>query len=246
MRSTRRHARGAMTFALPGTHGSYTLDPPSRDPFIHQELVEILYHTLWETVHVFFEHRELGLDVGDSAFLYPFLTETKQQTNDVVDVVAESIEVKAREDAMLRERAAREESEQIANAARAIHERLQRGGKLILFGNGGSATDANDFALDCVQPPAGWRAGTRGIALDGAGESYGHRQRRRSGADLSPADDRAVAPGRRRGGDFPPAADRRTSSRRSKKRASAGSSPWPCWVMTAERFCAAVWSIFPW
>jgi D-sedoheptulose 7-phosphate isomerase len=151
-------ARGAMTFALPGSHGSYTLDPPSRDPFIHQELVEILYHTLWETVHVFFEHRELGLDVGDSAFLYPFLTETKQPTNDVVDVVAESIEVKAREDAMLRERAAREESEQIANAARAIHARLQRGGKLILFGNGGSATDANDFAMDCVQPPAGWRA----------------------------------------------------------------------------------------
>jgi D-sedoheptulose 7-phosphate isomerase len=151
-------ARGAMTFALPGSHGSYTLDPPSRDPFIHQELMEILYHTLWETVHVFFEHRELGLDVGASAFLYPFLTETKQPTNDVVDLVAQSIEVKAREDAMLRERAAREESEQIANAARAIHQRLQRGGKLILFGNGGSATDANDFAMDCVQPPTGWRA----------------------------------------------------------------------------------------
>jgi D-sedoheptulose 7-phosphate isomerase len=151
-------ARGAMTFALSGQHGSYALEPPTRDPFIHQELIEMLYHTLWETVHVFFEHRELGLDVGDSAFLYPFLTEKKQQTNDVVDVVAQSIEVKAREDAMLRERAAHEESDKIADAARAIHDRLQRGGKLILFGNGGSATDANDFALDCVQPPAGWRA----------------------------------------------------------------------------------------
>ena len=32
-----------------------------------------------------------------------------------------------------------------------------RGGKLILFGNGGSATDANDWALDCVAPPAGYR-----------------------------------------------------------------------------------------
>jgi D-sedoheptulose 7-phosphate isomerase len=151
-------AHGAMTFALPGQHGSYALEPPTRDPFIHQELIEVLYHTLWETVHVFFEHRELGLDVGDSSFLYPFLAEKKQQTNDVVDVVAQSIEIKAREDAMLRERAAHDESEKIADAARAIHERLQRGGKLILFGNGGSATDANDFALDCVQPPAGWRA----------------------------------------------------------------------------------------
>src|SRR4029079_15975962 len=31
-----------------------------------------------------------------------------------------------------------------------------RGGKLILFGNGGSATDANDRALDCVLPPHGF------------------------------------------------------------------------------------------
>ena len=34
---------------------------------------------------------------------------------------------------------------------------LARGGKLILFGNGGSATDANDWAIDCVAPPAGYR-----------------------------------------------------------------------------------------
>ncbi len=39
----------------------------------------------------------------------------------------------------------------------AIHERIARGGKLILFGNGGSATDANDWAIDCVLPPAGRR-----------------------------------------------------------------------------------------
>ncbi len=57
-------SRGAMTFALPGLEGSYTIPPSNADPFIHQELIEILYHTLWETVHVFFEHRELGHDVG--------------------------------------------------------------------------------------------------------------------------------------------------------------------------------------
>ena len=34
---------------------------------------------------------------------------------------------------------------------------MRRGGKLILFGNGGSATDANDWAIDCVAPPNGWR-----------------------------------------------------------------------------------------
>jgi D-sedoheptulose 7-phosphate isomerase len=33
---------------------------------------------------------------------------------------------------------------------------VARGGKLILFGNGGSATDANDWAFDCVLPPPGF------------------------------------------------------------------------------------------
>jgi D-sedoheptulose 7-phosphate isomerase len=151
------HARKAMTFALPGNQGAFALDTPTQDPFIHQELIEILYHTLWETVHVFFEHRELGHDVGESAFLYPYLGQQKQETKDVVAQVADSIQMKVRDDSALRERVAREESEQIAKATLAIHERLQRGGKLIIFGNGGSATDANDFALDCVDPPHGYQ-----------------------------------------------------------------------------------------
>jgi D-sedoheptulose 7-phosphate isomerase len=149
--------KGAMTFALPGRVGSYTLEPPSQHPFIHQELMEVLYHTLWETVHVFFEHNELGHDVGDSAFLYPFLGEQKEPSAHVVDQVAASIRAKARDDSHLRARVAREQAGQIASTARAIHERLQRSGKIITFGNGGSATDANDFAIDCVLPPSGYK-----------------------------------------------------------------------------------------
>ena len=152
------HARDAMTFALPGKEGFYTLAPVTEDPFIHQEMIEILYHTLWETVHVFFEHRELGYDVGESEFLYPFLGREKQGTDNLVAEVANSIQMKVRDDALLRERVAREQSEQISATAHAIQERLQRGGKLILFGNGGSATDANDWAIDCVLPPGGYRA----------------------------------------------------------------------------------------
>lgn len=152
------HSRGAMTFALPGSNGSYAIEPETPDPFIHQELIEILYHTLWETVHVFFEHRELGLDVGQSGFLYPFLGNEKQETSVVTSEVANSIRLKVGDDAKLRESIAREQSEQIGNAVAAINERLQSGGKLIIFGNGGSATDANDWAIDCVAPPAGYRA----------------------------------------------------------------------------------------
>jgi D-sedoheptulose 7-phosphate isomerase len=148
--------RGAMTFALPGVEGSYFTAAATRDPFIHQELVEILYHTLWETVHVFFEHRELGHDVGEAGFLYPFLGKEKQETFDVVAEVASSIQMKVRDDALLRAQVAKGEAEKIGSAAVAMRERIDRGGKLIMFGNGGSATDANDWAIDCVMPPQGY------------------------------------------------------------------------------------------
>lgn len=149
--------RRAMTFALPGREGSYAVEAATDDPFMHQELVEILYHTLWETVHVFFEHRELGHEVGDAGFLYPFLGRGKQDAADLVGEAAASIRMKVADDAALRTRVAEEEADAIGEVVLALHERLAQGGKLILFGNGGSATDANDWAIDCVAPPAGWR-----------------------------------------------------------------------------------------
>jgi D-sedoheptulose 7-phosphate isomerase len=150
-------ARNALTFALPGAEGSYAVEAFTQDPFIHQEMIEILYHTLWETVHVFLEYRELGYEVGESGFLYPFLGQEKQETGDLVSEVAASIRMKVQDDSALRVQVAREQAEQISSAALAIHDRLLKGGKLILFGNGGSATDANDWAIDCVLPPSGYR-----------------------------------------------------------------------------------------
>ncbi|MEO8577729.1 MAG: SIS domain-containing protein [Gemmatimonadales bacterium] len=155
------YARGAMTFALPGiadNDASYSVTSPTHDPFIHQELIELLYHTLWETVHVFFEHRELGHDVGAAGFLYPFLGSSKAEQPDLLGEVASSIKMKVADDEALRGRVADEESECIAAAIVAIHDRVSSGGKLVIFGNGGSATDANDWALDCIDPPQGYRA----------------------------------------------------------------------------------------
>jgi D-sedoheptulose 7-phosphate isomerase len=151
------HARNALTFALPGVEGSYAVEAFTQDPFIHQEMIEILYHTLWESVHVFLEHNELGHDVGEAGFLYPFLGREKQGTDVLVSEVAASIRMKVQDDSRLRAQVAREQAEQISSAAVAIHERLSKGGKLVLFGNGGSATDANDWAIDCVLPPSGYR-----------------------------------------------------------------------------------------
>jgi D-sedoheptulose 7-phosphate isomerase len=167
IRSALRFAQsqGALTFALPGAEdvvksgiaGNYAVETHTRDPFIHQEMIEILYHTLWESVHVFLEHRELGHEVGAAGFLYPFLGQEKQKTGDLLSEVAASIRMKVQDDSTLRAQVAQEQSGSISNASLAIHERLARGGKLIIFGNGGSATDANDWAIDCVCPPSGYR-----------------------------------------------------------------------------------------
>jgi D-sedoheptulose 7-phosphate isomerase len=156
--------KNALTFALPGaTSGvseverNYSVEAFTADPFIHQEMIEVLYHVLWESVHVFLEHRELGYEVGDAGFLYPFLGQEKQETVDLVSQVAASIQMKVHDDSVLRAQVAQEQAEAITNAAVAIHQRLRRGGKLIIFGNGGSATDANDWAIDCVLPPPGYQ-----------------------------------------------------------------------------------------
>jgi D-sedoheptulose 7-phosphate isomerase len=148
-------AKGALTLALPGPAADYAFAAPCDDPHLHQEIFEILGHTLYESVHVFFEHREMGHDVGASSFLYPYLGSVKQDTGAIVADVARSIVAKAHDGARLRDQVAERQADAIALAARAIGQRLGRGGRIYAFGNGGSATDATDFALDCIQPPAG-------------------------------------------------------------------------------------------
>src|SRR5580704_4211296 len=138
------HGRKALTLALSGSSGSYWFPAVTDDAFINQELIEVLYHTLWETVHVFLEHCELGRDTGPAGFLYPFLGQNKHDTASLQKQVAESILMKVRDDARLRTQVAEEQTGPIAAAVLAIDSRLRLGGKLILFGNGGSATDAND------------------------------------------------------------------------------------------------------
>lgn len=151
--------RGALTFALSGRADAadYAVELAGQDPFVHQEMIEVLYHTLWETVHVFFEHHQVESDAGQAIFLYPFLGGPAADLDAVESEVAGSIVAKARDDERLREEAARDLAGTIADAAGAMAERVRRGGKVIVFGNGGSATDANDFALDCVVPPSGYR-----------------------------------------------------------------------------------------
>jgi D-sedoheptulose 7-phosphate isomerase len=148
--------RGALTFALAGEVGDYPFDLPDEDPFLVQEVFEVLYHMLWETVHVYFEHREQGHDVGASSFLYPFLGREEQALEGVIEEVQGSMLQKLEEVNGMRAAAAETEVGAISEVAAVISERLERGGKLVVFGNGGSATDANDLVADCVAPPPGF------------------------------------------------------------------------------------------
>ncbi len=160
LRAARR--KGAFTVAWPGganDDADYAVRAPTDDAHVHQEAFEVLGHTLYESVHVFLEHgRELGEDVGASAFLYPYLGPAQGEAVDIVGDVAASVLTKARDGERLREQVADEQAGAIAAAVEAIRARLGAGGRLLIFGNGGSATDATDFALDCVDASAGLRA----------------------------------------------------------------------------------------
>ena len=179
--------RGALTFALAGEVGDYPFDLPDEDLFVCQEVFEVLYHMLWETVHVYFEHREQGHDVGASSFLYPFLGSQEQQLEEVVEEVQGSMLQKMEEVNGMRAVVAETEAPAISKIATAIAERLERGGKILTFGNGGSATDANDLVADCVAPPSGFEpipavslaaepANITAIANDIGGEAIFARQ----------------------------------------------------------------------
>ncbi len=121
---------------------------------------------LWELVHVFFEHRgllegrEAGPvhDTGASSFLYPFLSEAEHDLEAVVDDVRRSILLKAEEVGALRRQTLIENRDVLLSGASDLRTRFERGGKLLAFGNGGSATDAMDVVADFRAAPQGWPA----------------------------------------------------------------------------------------
>ena len=118
-------ARGCLTIGFARVGAEWELEPPTADPFVAQELVETLYHVLWELVHVFFEHRGLlegrsekpVHDSGASSFLYPFLGEQEHDLEAIVADVRESVLMKAREIADLRQQTLTECAGEIEAAA---------------------------------------------------------------------------------------------------------------------------------
>jgi D-sedoheptulose 7-phosphate isomerase len=119
------------------------------DPFVAQEIVETSYHLLWELVHVFFEHAGRNEQGGGAAsFLYPFLADRPTDVEAVVADVRRSVLMKAEEIGDLRAQTLEEGREELAAAALQLRACFAAGGKLLAYGNGGSATDAMDVVAD--------------------------------------------------------------------------------------------------
>ena len=148
--------RGCLTIAFAPAGAEWEFEPPTADPYIRQELIETLYHVLWELVHVFFEHRGLlegrterrVHDAGASSFLYPFLGERETNLDAVLEDVRRSVLMKAGEVGALREQTLTDNASVLVDAAGALSATFGRGGKLLALGNGGSATDAMDVVAD--------------------------------------------------------------------------------------------------
>ncbi len=152
--------RGALTVAFSSCGAEREFTPPTCNRDVRQELVETFYHILWELVHVFFEHRGLlagrdprqAHDAGASSFLYPFLDERERELEPVVEDVRRSVLMKAAEIDALREQTLTDNTRVLIDAADSLRAALDRGGKLLALGNGGSATDAIDAVADFRTP----------------------------------------------------------------------------------------------
>lgn len=88
--------------------------------------------------------------------LYPFLyAEEDRGVDAVLDEVTRSTAEKATEIVQLRRVVVEQETTRLAECAAAMAAAFSGGGRLFVFGNGGSSTDAQDVATTFLNPPYG-------------------------------------------------------------------------------------------
>ena len=96
-------------------------------------------------------------DTGAMEALYPFLYSGKSDLAAVLEQVRASTVAKAGEIIELRRTISEQDADRLAACANAMAERFASGGRLFAFGNGGSATDAQQLATLFLHPAAGDR-----------------------------------------------------------------------------------------
>ena len=154
--------------------------PPTDDPFVRQELIETLYHVLWELVHVFLEHRDRSpVGAGAACFLYPFLGGRRRADLDAVrEDVRRSIEAKAAEIGALREQTLRENAGVLQRRRGVAGPAAARAGQRRL----GDRRDGRR------RRPAGARAARAGPDRRPGGADRDRQRHRRRGDLLAPGD----------------------------------------------------------
>ncbi len=90
-----------------------------------------------------------------TGFLYPFLDDAIDDPSVLLDDLARSAAAKWAESLELRSSSLEELEGPLTAVALAVGERVTAGGRVLVFGNGGSATDAEAFAQNCIDaaPP---------------------------------------------------------------------------------------------
>jgi D-sedoheptulose 7-phosphate isomerase len=88
----------------------------------------------------------------DVASLYPFLYAGESDVDAVLEQVRQSTVAKAAEITELRARVLADDGERLVACAEQLAARFAAGGRLLAFGNGGSATDAQDLVSLFLSP----------------------------------------------------------------------------------------------
>src|SRR5436305_9618314 len=87
-----------------------------------------------------------------SRAFYPFLHDDDKKPQDLQEELRFSLLEKARESVEVKQRFFQENADAILDASLAMAKTFQRGGKLLVCGNGGSATDAQHVAVEFMHP----------------------------------------------------------------------------------------------
>lgn len=87
-----------------------------------------------------------------SRAFYPFLHDDEKQPQELMDGLRFSLLEKARESMAVKERFFEENKDAILQASLAMAKAFHRGHKLLVCGNGGSATDAQHVAVEFMHP----------------------------------------------------------------------------------------------
>jgi D-sedoheptulose 7-phosphate isomerase len=107
--------------------------------------------------------------MSDAAdFLYPFIEGDERDVGSLLVDLGHSAEAKVTASAELRRTTLDNSTDIIERAASAMTDRFLAGGRLFVFGNGGSSTDAASLASLFVRPPWGRPLPARNLVDDSA------------------------------------------------------------------------------